>query len=147
KLPSVYHKSYTFTNYIGMPTVDGTLTRNSTNRFTAVFDIEGTSMSFTANVTPAVGEYVVNDVKLTYDDADQLTTKRSYHGRIGFGILKLTLKNGPVIDDKLRRTTCWVVDHQWYPGYAWRVYLNDDDKILYINIVTVTVYLYYLRKS
>ncbi|KAI0785696.1 hypothetical protein C8Q75DRAFT_326778 [Abortiporus biennis] len=81
-----------------MPTVEGSFTRDSSNRFTAVFDVDGTSMSFTANVTPAIESFEATEVTLTYDDVDHLTSKRSYHGRIGPGSIKLTIQNGPVID-------------------------------------------------
>ncbi|KAL4252790.1 hypothetical protein ABKN59_005391 [Abortiporus biennis] len=81
-----------------MNTCGGTFICES-NSLRAVFIIDGViAMKFTAKVTPVVSDFDTYSVMLTYDDFDDLTSKRSYHGRFGVDKFKITLKNGPVIE-------------------------------------------------
>ncbi|KAL4252792.1 hypothetical protein ABKN59_005393 [Abortiporus biennis] len=81
-----------------MTIVAGTLIRLTSNRLKAVFIIENVPMTFTANVSPAIQPFVTYAVVLTFNNVNELTSRRSYNGRIGVGTLKLTLSNGPVIE-------------------------------------------------
>ncbi|KAK4106641.1 hypothetical protein N658DRAFT_491275 [Parathielavia hyrcaniae] len=85
-----------------MPTAQGTLVRNSDNRFTAEFATDdGLQTTFSATVSPAIHPFTTNSVTLTYDDAEQLTSTRSYTGRIGIDKFVLAFANGPIISGGL----------------------------------------------
>ena len=71
--------------------------RNSANRVTAVFVIEEIQRTFSANVSPSIQAFTSNSATLTYDTVEQLTSTRSYSGRIGTNTYELTLDNGPKI--------------------------------------------------
>ncbi|KAL4252801.1 hypothetical protein ABKN59_005415 [Abortiporus biennis] len=84
-----------------MPTVKGSFHRNSPNRITAVFVVDGIQVTYTATVSPSIQPFTSNNARLTYDDIDDLASTRGYDGRIGTDTFKLTLKNGPVIEGNL----------------------------------------------
>ncbi|KAM3066696.1 hypothetical protein ACMFMG_002405 [Clarireedia jacksonii] len=84
-----------------MPSVTGTFTRNSANRVTAVFVIDGIQNTFTATVSPAMQAFTSNQATLTYGAADELTSTRNYDGHIGINDFNLTINNGPTIVGQL----------------------------------------------
>ncbi|KAH6854678.1 hypothetical protein B0I37DRAFT_362772 [Chaetomium sp. MPI-CAGE-AT-0009] len=84
-----------------MPTAKGTFYRNSANRVTAVFVVDEIQRTFSATVSPSIQPFTSNSATLTYDDDDQLTSTRSYSGRIGTDTFELTLNNGTKITGDL----------------------------------------------
>ncbi|KAI0444637.1 hypothetical protein F4803DRAFT_510728 [Xylaria telfairii] len=80
-----------------MPTAKGTVTRPSANRLTFVFVIDGLQYTFNATVSPSIQPFTANNLTLTYTDVDQLTSTRSYSGRIGINDLNLKWDNGPEV--------------------------------------------------
>ncbi|RBA11003.1 hypothetical protein FPRO05_14313 [Fusarium proliferatum] len=86
-----------------MSTAPGSLVRNSANRFTAVFVINGLQSTFSATMNPSVQPFSSNNVTLTYNKASDLTGTRSYNGRIGPDDLALTLDNGVQITGTLNQ--------------------------------------------
>ncbi|KAI0785694.1 hypothetical protein C8Q75DRAFT_326783 [Abortiporus biennis] len=87
-----------------MPTSSGTFNRDSANRLEALFIIDGITLwRFTANVTPSLPPFDTYSVWLTYNDIDDLSSRRTYHGLIGESRFKITLKNGPTIEGAMEQ--------------------------------------------
>ena len=84
-----------------MPTASGTFVRASANRVTAVFVIDGIQSTFSATVSPSMQPFTSNSATLTYDNADQLTSTRSYTGHIGTDNYAITFANGPSFEGTL----------------------------------------------
>lgn len=84
-----------------MSTAKGTFVRNSSNRLTATFVVDGIQITFNATVSPAVQAFTSNNATLNYTEMDQLTSTRRYSGIIGTDTFKLTLDNGPVMEGQL----------------------------------------------
>ena len=79
----------------------GTFVRNSANRVTAIFVVDGIQWTYSATVSPALQPFTSNLATLKYSDIDQLTSTRPCDGRIGTDTFELKLKNGPVISGEL----------------------------------------------
>lgn len=84
-----------------MPRVQGTVTRPSANRLIFVFVINSLQRTFTSTVSPGLQAFTATNVFLTYSELDDLTSTRTYKGRIGVDDLDLTWDNGPTVTGKL----------------------------------------------
>lgn len=82
-------------------TAYGSLVRNSANRLTASFLINGLAYNFISTVSPALPAFTTNNTTLKYDDVNQLTSTHAFSGQIGVSTFKLTLDNGPIIQGDL----------------------------------------------
>ena len=86
-----------------MPTAQGSIVRNSANRITAVFVIDDIQNTFSGTISPAIQPFTANGITLTYNSQDDLTTARSFQGRVGPNTIKSTFDNGPVIEGELNQ--------------------------------------------
>ncbi|KAF5124012.1 hypothetical protein E5D57_011933 [Metarhizium anisopliae] len=84
-------------------TAYGSLIRESGNRLTASFTIDGRAYNFPATVSPSLPAFTTNNTKLAYNDLDQLTSTRTFSGQIGTTTFKLTFNNGPIVDGDLNQ--------------------------------------------
>ncbi|KAI0864730.1 hypothetical protein F4860DRAFT_463274 [Xylaria cubensis] len=81
-----------------MSTAKGTVTHPSANRVIFMFMLQYT---FIAIVNPSIQPLTANNLTLTYSDVDDLTTTRSFSGRIGTNDLQLKWDNGPKVTGTL----------------------------------------------
>lgn len=84
-----------------MPDVPGTIIRNSPNRITALFVIDDIQYQFSATVSPSIQPFSSKLATLEYSSPEQLTSTRSYHGKIGTNTLQLNVDNGPTVRGEL----------------------------------------------
>ncbi|MEU9359976.1 hypothetical protein AB0D35_17945 [Streptomyces sp. NPDC048301] len=80
-----------------MPTAKGSLSRVNISTIMGRFDLDGDVLTFEASISPSMPAFTSNDVTLTYDDVEELTTHYAYTGRIGAEELSLELANGPTM--------------------------------------------------
>lgn len=85
-----------------MPTAPGFVKATSSGtKFVASFIIDDILYNYAGSVNPSVQNFSCNNATLTYTSLGQLTTTRTYEGKIGTSTIKLTLANGPVIEGPL----------------------------------------------
>jgi hypothetical protein len=84
-----------------MSTAQGVIIRNSANRLTAVFVIDGLQITFSATVSPSIQPFTTDNVTLTYGNVEELVATRSYSGQVGPEKIRLALDNGPKIEGTL----------------------------------------------
>ncbi|KAI2468933.1 hypothetical protein F4781DRAFT_443096 [Annulohypoxylon bovei var. microspora] len=86
-----------------MPTAPGSFTWDSANRVTATFFIEDILHSFTANINPSLPPFTSNDVVMTYNEPKDLTSTRSFTGKLGPINFKISLENDVIFEGKLNQ--------------------------------------------
>ncbi|KAF0639654.1 hypothetical protein FPSE5266_08923 [Fusarium pseudograminearum] len=84
-----------------MPTAPGTLVRNSETRMTLMFIVDGVQFHFMGNMNPAMPPFNANQVTLTYNSVDELSSTVSFDGKIGPDNFKLNLSNGVTAEGHL----------------------------------------------
>lgn len=77
-----------------MPTAPGILTLIGSNRMTLTFIIDDVQFTFMGNINPAMPPFNANQVTLTYNRVDELSSTVSFEGQIGPNNFKLNLENG-----------------------------------------------------
>ena len=82
-------------------TAAGTITSISNTSFKALFVINQSKYTYTADIDPSVTQFSSSNVTLTYDSEDELTGTHSYSGQIGIDDITLNLDNGPTITGQL----------------------------------------------
>ncbi|KIM49784.1 hypothetical protein M413DRAFT_48466, partial [Hebeloma cylindrosporum] len=70
-------------------------------RFASSFAINGILYNASGSFASSVPEFTCSNAKLTYDDIGDLTSTRSFSGRVGETDIGLTFDIGPVISGKL----------------------------------------------
>ncbi|KAI1157494.1 hypothetical protein F5B18DRAFT_166996 [Nemania serpens] len=82
-------------------TASGNVQRLSQNRLSFVFIIDGIQHTFNATVSPGLQPFTSNNLTLKYGHIDDLTSTRTYSGRIGTDTLSLRWNNGPTVEGTL----------------------------------------------
>ncbi|KAF5227930.1 hypothetical protein FAUST_11448 [Fusarium austroamericanum] len=77
-----------------MPTATGTLVRNSATKMILTFIVDDVQFTFVGNMNPAMPPFNANQVTLTYNSVDELSSNASFDGQIGPNNFKLNLSNG-----------------------------------------------------
>ncbi|EKJ70872.1 hypothetical protein FPSE_08923 [Fusarium pseudograminearum CS3096] len=77
-----------------MPTAPGTLVRNGANKITLTFSVDGVQFTFVGVMDPAMPPFNANQVTLTYNSVNELSSTVSFDGKIGPEHFRLNLSNG-----------------------------------------------------
>ena len=70
-------------------------------RFSASFSVNKILYNASGSFATSVPEFTCSNAKLTYDDIGDLTSTRSFSGRVGDTDIALTFDIGPTITGKL----------------------------------------------
>ena len=72
-------------------------------RFVCTFLINNILYSATGSFSTAVPEFISDDATLKYDSIGDLTSTRSFSGRVGVDDIALIFRNGPTITGRLTK--------------------------------------------
>ncbi|THH21464.1 hypothetical protein EW146_g107 [Bondarzewia mesenterica] len=74
---------------------------SSGTKFTASFTIDDLLYTFAGSLSPSVQSFESNNATLEYNSVGQLTTTRTFEGKIGTKAINISLGNGPKIEGPL----------------------------------------------
>ncbi|KAM0301544.1 hypothetical protein ACHAPM_005774 [Fusarium culmorum] len=84
-----------------MPTAPGTLVRNGATRMALTFIVDDVQFTFVGVMNLAMPPFNANQVILTYNSVDELSSNVSFDGKIGPENFKLNLSNGVTAEGDL----------------------------------------------